>query len=298
MKKASKTYLYHAMALFCAIVWGTTFVSTKVLLEYKLSPAEILLYRFILAYISIWFFSPKKLFAKTWQDELLFVGAGLAGGSLYFIAENTALKITLASNVSLILCTAPLLTAFIIYLFNRDSKPGSRFIAGSLVALAGVALVVFNGSVILKLDPLGDTLTLIAALMWACYGLLLKRLGSKYPVLFVTRKVFIYGIITLLPVFIVQPVETSLSSFAHPVVLFNLLFLGLVASMLCYFLWNTAVKELGAVRTSNYIYFMPLITLVTSALIIDETITYIAITGAALIIGGVYFAEKGIRLKK
>lgn len=287
----SKTYLYHGMALFSAIVWGTTFVSTKVLLGYGLGPAEILLYRFILAYISIWIFSPKRLLARSWRDELLFVGAGVCGGSLYFVFENTALEITLASNVSLILCTAPLLTAFIAFLFNKSEKIPARLIYGSVIALIGVGFVVFNGSFILKINPLGDILTVLAALMWAFYGLLLKMLDARYPVLFITRKVFIYGIITLLPYFLFDPIETSWSTLVQPVVAANLLFLGLIASMLCYLLWNTAVKELGAVRTSNYIYIMPLVTLITSALIIDETITPVAIAGSALIIGGVYLSQ-------
>jgi len=291
----SKTYLYHGMALFAAIVWGTTFVSTKVLLSYGLGPAEILLYRFILAYFSIWIFSPKRLLARSWKDELLFIGAGVCGGSLYFIFENTALEITLASNVSLIICTAPILTAFIAFLFNKNEKIPARLIYGSVIALIGVGFVVFNGSFILKINPLGDILTVLAALMWAFYGLILKKLDARYPVLFITRKVFIYGIITLLPYFLFDPIETSWPTLVQPVVVANLLFLGLIASMLCYLLWNTAVKELGAVRTSNYIYIMPLVTLVTSAVVIHETITPVAMAGSALIIGGVYLAEKGFK---
>ncbi|MDL2265421.1 DMT family transporter [Parabacteroides sp. OttesenSCG-928-G07] len=289
-----RRFILHSMALFCAIIWGTTFVSTKVLLGYGLSPAEILLYRFTLAYIAIWFFSPKRLLAKSWQDELLMACAGLCGGSLYFVAENSALQITLASNVSLILCTAPILTAFILYFFRKEKQLKGRLIIGSIIALTGVALVVYNGSIILKINPLGDALTLTAALLWAFYGLILKQLDHKYPVLFITRKVFIYGVLTLLPVFILQPIETSITTLFQPVVCFNLLFLGLIASMLCYLLWNTAVKELGAVQTSNYIYFMPLITLITSHIVIDETITYMAIIGSLFIISGVYMAEKGV----
>ncbi len=201
----------------------------------------------------------------------------------------------MASNVSLILCTAPLLTAFIAFLFKKSEKIPSRLIYGSLIALIGVGFVVFNGSFILKINPLGDVLTVLAALMWAFYGLILKMLDARYPVLFITRKVFIYGIITLLPYFLFDPIDTSWPTLIQPVVIANLLFLGLIASMLCYLLWNTAVKELGAVRTSNYIYIMPLITLITSTIIIHETITFIAIIGSALIIGGVYFAEKGFR---
>lgn len=295
MKGTVNSLWFHAMALFTVIVWGATFVSTKVLLNYGLTPAEILLYRFLLAYIGIWFFSGKRLLASNWHDELLLAGAGLCGGSLYFIAENTALKITLASNVSLLLGTVPILTAFILWFFGKSGKLSRRLIIGSVIALAGVGLVVFNGNFILKIDPLGDALTMVAALMWAFYGLILKTLDTRYPVLFITRKVFFYGMVTLLPFFLYQPIETSIQTLTIPIVAANLIFLSLVASMLCYILWNTAMKELGAVRTSNYLYIMPLVTLITSAIFIHETITGIAVAGSVFIIGGVYIAERGLK---
>lgn len=289
----NKMYIYHLMALLTVIIWGTTFVSTKVLLSYGLGPAEILLYRFVLAYVSIWWVCPKVLFARKGRDELLFVAAGLCGGSLYFVAENTALGITLASNVSLIICTAPILTAFLAYAFRKGEKLQGRLIGGSLLALTGVALVVFNGSFLLKISPKGDFLTVLAALMWACYGLILKQLDSAYPVLFITRKVFFYGVLTLLPVFYFQPIHWHWEVMMRPAVYLNLLFLGLLASMLCYIMWNTAVKQLGVVRTTHYIYVVPLVTLFTSALVIDEKITGIALIGSVCILSGVYMAERG-----
>ncbi|MDR1918487.1 MAG: DMT family transporter [Tannerellaceae bacterium] len=283
---------YFLMAVFTVIVWGTTFVSTKVLLDYGVTPVSVFFYRFLMAYIVICFFCPKRLWADTKKDELLLFGAGLTGGSLYFIAENTALDLTLASNVSLIVSIAPLITAFLSHLFVKGEKLKKALLYGSLLALTGVALVVYNGSFILKIKPTGDVLALTAALMWGLYTIILKRLDRRYPISFITRKVFFYGIISLLPVFCFTPLTTDTAILSQPVVLGNLLFLGFVASMLCYLMWNVAVKHLGAIRTTNYIYFMPLVTLLTSALILSETITLVALLGAALILGGVYWAER------
>mgnify|MGYP000043212160 FL=1 len=279
------------MAIFTVVVWGTTFVSTKVLINYGLSPAEILLYRFTLAYVCIWFISPRKLFARSLKEELIFVAAGLSGGSLYFLTENTALGITLASNVSLIISTAPILTAFLSLLFFHKERLTSQLIYGSLIALTGVAFVVFNGSFILKINPLGDLLTLTAALMWAFYGIILRYLNN-YPTLFVTRKVFFYGVVTLLPFFIFHPIKFDSEVLLKPVVLANLFFLGVVASMLCYILWTVTIKKLGMLRTTNYIYVIPMVTLLASSLVIHEHITLIALTGSVLILLGVYMAER------
>lgn len=291
-------YRYHFLAILTVIIWGTTFVSTKILIGHGLTPGEILLYRFLLAYIGIWFICPRKLLAQSWKDELLLVGAGLCGGSLYFMAENTALGITLASNVSLIICTAPILTALLSRLFNRKERLKKHLIYGSFMALAGVALVVFNGSFILQINPAGDFLTLLAALMWSFYGLILKRMNNRYPTLFITRKVFFYGIVTLLPMLYLLSDTPNIQLTLQPLVLGNLLFLGLIASLLCYIMWNTAVKELGIIQTTNYIYVVPLVTLITSAIVIDEIITGIALLGSVFILAGVYVAEKGFPFPK
>lgn len=282
--------LYHGIAILTVIIWGTTFVSTKILINTGLTPVEIFLYRFVLAYFCMLAVSHKKLWARSLKDELLMLLSGICGGSLYFIAENTALGITLASNVSLLICTAPVITSILSRIFYKEPLKKS-ILYGSLVALVGVGLIVFNGSVLLKINPLGDLLTLIAAISWAFYCNILKRLSRHYPIFFITRKVFCYGILSLLCYFIFFPSSIHIELLRLPVVYLNLLFLGCIASMLCYLMWNTAVRYLGASKTANYIYIVPLVTLLTSAAFISEKLTVISLIGACCIIGGVYIAE-------
>ena len=140
------------------------------------------------------------------------------------------------------------------------------------MALIGVGLVVFNGSFILKINPLGDILSLTAALMWAFYCLILKQLDNHYSIVFITRKVFFYGVLTILPMFLFRPLNWDNVLMMQPIVFGNLLFLGFVASMLCFIAWNACVKELGAVKSTNYIYIVPLVTLLTSAVIINDNL--------------------------
>lgn len=293
MKPAASQLLpYHLIAILTVSIWGVTFVSTKILIGYGLSPVEIFFYRFMLAYICIWFISPRKLFADNLKDEFWLAMAGLSGGSLYFVAENTALGMTLASNVSLIICTTPILTALLLHFVNKQNKLRRNILTGSLIALAGVALVVFNGSFVLKVNPLGDMLTLVAAFMWAFYCLILQRMNTKYSTVFFTRKVFFYGIITLLPFTAVYPIHFDTTVLFQPVVAGNLLFLGIVASLLCFIMWNSSVKKIGPIYATNYLYLVPLVTMITSALVIDEQITVIMLTGSCLIILGVYLSER------
>jgi len=284
--------------VFTVIIWGTTFVSTKLLINNGLTPVEIFLYRFFMAYAVICFFADKRLFSHNLRDEFLFILLGLAGGSFYFMAENTALGITLASNVSLILCATPLLTALLSILVYRQERFTRNLIIGSITALIGVALVIFNGGFILKINPLGDFLTIMAGLSWAFYVLILKRLENHYSTLFITRKVFFYGLVTLFPMFWIEPVSFDWKILVKPVVIGNLLFLGLVASMLCFFLWNLAVKNIGVIRATNYLYVIPLVTMLTSKIVLSEKITIIAVLGSIFIISGVYLAEHGVKIKR
>ena len=281
---------YHILALATILVWGTTFTSTKVLLTHGLTPPEIMLYRFLIAYALTWFCS-YKVWADTWIDELLLAVAGFTGGTLYFLAENTAIDYTITSNVALVVCITPVLTALLTSLIYRERITG-RLAIGSAVALLGVGLVVLNGAV-LKIHPLGDTLALIAALAWAIYSVVLRRFDGRYTTWFVTRKVFFYGIITLVP-FIAGGMGGGLhlDKLTIPVVVSNVIFLSVVASMLCFYTWNLVLEKLGTIRASNYMYTQPLVSLACSVWILSEPITSIALLGTIFILIGIYVAQR------
>ena len=279
---AVKNYTYHFVAVLTVGIWGLTFIS----------PQEIFLLRFLIAYMGIWFISPRKLFADNLRDEFwLFLG-GITGGSFYFFTENTALEITLATNVAFIVCTAPLLTTVLSLWIYKKEKATRGLMGGSLLALVGVALVVYNGSFVLKISPLGDFLTLLAALSWAFYSLIMRRMFNRYSIIFITRKIFFYGVLTILPAFLIHPWQFDIIRLLEPAVLFNLLFLSVLASLICFVVWNVVLKQLGTIRASNYIYLNPLFTLIGSAFLLGERLTVVALMGAVLILGGVYWAGK------
>ena len=287
----NKVLLFHLITAAVVTIWGVTFVSTKVLLQHGLGPMDIMFYRFVIAYCCILVISHKRLWANNWKDEFMLMLSGLTGGTLYFIAENNALRISQASNVALLVCTTPIFTALLANLIFKEPLRKNMMI-GSFIALIGVGLVVFSGSVILQINPLGDFLSIMAALMWAIYCLILKPLGKRYPTTFITRKVFIYSILSVMVYFLFDPLMMDVETLTNPIVLLNLFFLGIVASMLCFIAWNAAVKVLGPSRTANYIYVQPMSTLILSSIILSEIITLTSLIGAACIIGGVYLAEK------
>lgn len=167
-------YQGHAAALFTIVVWGTTFISTKVLLR-SFQPMEILLFRFLLGYAALWCVSPRRPKWHGARQELTFMGAGLCGICLYYLLENIALTYTLASNVGVIISVAPFFTALFNYIFiKRDEKPDASFLIGFLLAMAGIAMISFGGSGV-TWNIKGDLLAAGAALVWACYSILTKK---------------------------------------------------------------------------------------------------------------------------
>ena len=277
-------------------VWGTTFVWTKLLIINGLSPAQIFTLRFIIAYVLLTGFSlwrgRHKWLSDNWRDELTMMALGLTGGSMYFLTENESLRFTTATNTSLIVCSCPLFAMLIIALFYKSERFSRLQALGSLPALIGMAAVVLNGHFVLHLSPLGDTLAFSACICWALYTLLMKPVMGRYPAMFITRKVFFYGILTILPYYIFVPDMPSLDVLMRPEVALNLLFLGSVASMLCYLTWSWCMKGLGAVICTNWVYVNPITTIIAAWLILDEQITVYFLIGSILIIAGMYLSSK------
>ncbi len=281
----------HFAALLTIVIWGTTFISTKILLV-AFKPVEILFFRFVMGFVVLLALSPKRLKTKSRKEELTFALAGLCGICLYYLLENIALTYTLASNVGVIISVAPFFTAIAAHLFMRsEEKLRFQFFAGFIAAMVGIVLISFNGQN-LAFNPLGDLLAIAAALVWAVYSLLTKKISSfGYPVILSTRRTFFYGIACMVPALFFFDFQPGLYRFTDITYLFNVLYLGLGASALCFVTWNFAVKELGAVKTSVYIYMVPVITVLTSVLILHEKLTVSADIGTVLTLAGLFLSE-------
>jgi drug/metabolite transporter (DMT)-like permease len=287
----NKNVTGHITALITILIWGTTFISTKILLA-DFTPIEILFFRFLLGLAVLLIVYPKRLKTKDIKQELTIAAAGLCGICLYYLLENIALTYTLASNVGVIISIAPFFTAILSHIFMKtEEKLRANFIIGFIVAMAGICMISFSGSK-LELDPVGDILAVISALVWAIYSLLTRKIGSfGYNTIQTTRRIFAYGIIFMLPLLFVFDFDLDFMCIAKAENILNLLYLGIGASALCFVTWNYAVKVLGAVKTSVYIYIVPVIIVVTSAIVLKEKITAVSVLGTVLTLSGLFLSE-------
>ena len=283
-----KLLMGHLFSLFCAIAWGTSYLVSKTLVE-KISPVQLMMLRFVIAWLAIWIIYPKWHFH--WREEGQFVVLSLVGNTLYYLAENTALRLTMAGNVSILVSAAPIASALLLRLFERDARLSRRQGAGIGIAFFGVLFVVFNGVFVLKLNPLGDLLAIAAAFFWALYGFLAKRLMDRHDTFLCTRKLMFYGMVTAVPLLLFEhadPARIRLLKFGD---ICGLLYLGLICSALCYLLWNEAIAQIGAMKANLYVYAVPVVTMIAGAIFLHEGITWGGAAAVVLVIGGMVLSS-------
>lgn len=297
-------FRYHLLAFAVVAVWGVTFVCTKVLINAGMHPVAIFFVRFVMAYLGIWMYillsgQNKKLWFG-WKDELVFFILGITGGSFYFLTENTALAHTQACNVAFLVCSAPLFTAIATLIYKHFRKDrfaaglenirlGWPLFGGTALALIGMALVVFDGSRV-QISVTGDLLAIGAAVCWALYSLFMAQMTREYGTVTATRKVFFYGLLTIIPFLGGYGESFSPDVIGQPAVWGNLLFLGFIASLVCFIAWNLVMEKLGNVTSTNYVYLNPVFTLLTAIAILGERLTLPAALGCAAILAGVIWA--------
>ena len=281
----------HALACMTILIWGTTFISTKVLLR-DFTPLQILFTRFMIGYLALWAVCPKLTKIRRKKEELYFLAAGLCGVTLYFLMENIALTYTQARNVGIIVAVSPFFTMFFGIWLLKQRRPGVRFFIGFLIAMTGILCISLEGSQRLQLNPKGDLLALGAAAVWALYSTITKKISSfGYTTIPMTRRIFFYGLLCMLPVILFSGMKLPAVEQLTMVNIANILFLGLGASALCFVSWNSAVRILGTVQTSVYIYAVPVVTTLASVWILKETVTVIGIAGIVMILSGLLMSQ-------
>lgn len=293
---------YHLLMILIVSIWGTTYVSTSILLHggidrqgEGLAPLQIYTLRSIIAYTGLLIASHRQLLSSSVRDELLFVVLGLTGGTVYYLCENTAVGYTDVSNVSLIVASIPVATMLLSATFYK-TRLRPTMILGSLIAIGGIACVIFADGAKLSggIDSFwGDLLAFGAVISWSIYSLILPKLFDKYSTMFITRKVFFYGMLSAILTLCFSdltlfPIETL----SRPIVLGNLLYLGLIASLFCFWAFNIGLARIGIVTTNNYGYLTPVVTFISAIVVLGDDFTTMGAVGVLITLIGLYLAQK------
>ncbi len=285
----------HFYAFFSILIWGVTFISTDYLLR-DLSALDILIFRYGIAYIALWAICPRPLGWQGARRELYFFAASVSGASLYQFLENLSVSYTNPASVSFIIAMAPVATAIVAH-FALGEPLGKPLFIGMGIALVGVFFISFADAETIETGLLGDVIIFAGTWLWAVYSVIIKRISSfGYDEYLVTRRIFLYTVLTLIPFSLPSMSRLDASLLTEPLNVLNILFLGIGASAICFRTWNHSVDTLGATTTSKYLFVMPVITLVAQVIYEKSGIGIYAGIGMVLILAGLFVTN--IKLKK
>lgn len=292
----NRKWIVYVEALLSVVIWGGTFIATKVTLQ-EASPPTIVWLRFAIGIIVLGTtVIVRKQFALPERRELVYFALlGFLGVTLHQWLQATGLITAAATTTAWIVAIIPVFTALLGW-FVLKEKLGPIRVGGMILAAIGVILIVSKGNLQSLISEgfgtPGDILILVSAVNWAVFSILSRRGLEAHPAARMMFYVMVFG--WLFANVWLFGFGSGLSEIPH--LSFNgwmgILVLGLLGSGVAYVAWYDALQALPASQLSAFINIEPLITTVMAAFILRETITWLTIIGAGMILVGVYLVNR------
>ena len=282
-------------AIFAVIVWGASFIATKIALR-EVSPVTIVWLRFSMGVIILGIaVSMRKQFALPGNQEwAYFALLGFLGITFHQWLQSNGLQTSEAGDTAWIVATTPVFMALLGWLILKEGL-GWMKILGILLAFMGVLLVVSDG----RLDSIsigrfgapGDKLILLSAINWAVFSALSRRGLKAHPASLMMFYVMSFGWLFTSLLFIPTKGISELQQLT-----FNgwvgVSFLGVFCSGLAYIAWYDALQALSTAQTGVFLYLEPLVAVVVAFFILGEAITAASVLGGGVILFGVWIVNR------
>jgi drug/metabolite transporter (DMT)-like permease len=281
--------------LFAVVVWGASFIATKIALE-EIAPLTIIFLRLILASILLFILAvySKKSFALDLKNHgRIFILALIAAFHLWI--QVTGMQYTTAANPGWIIGTAPIFMAIVGFIAFKESLAPIR-IFGILLAFFGLLMLISRGdfSSIDFLSNKGDFLILASAFTWSIYSAVNKKISLADSPLLTVLFLFIMMAIMISPFSINSMAFQSVISLSTEGWIV-ILFLGIFCSGVAYVLWAQSLKEMDSVKVGAFLYFEPFVTVFAAWLLLKEEITFVMILSGGVITLGVLLVNFNLR---
>jgi drug/metabolite transporter (DMT)-like permease len=285
---------------FAVVVWGASFIATKVALA-DLSPITIVWLRFAMGVVILGIaVAMRRQFALPSKNEWgYFALLGFLGITFHQWLQSNGLITSEASTTAWIVATTPVFMALLGWLVLKEGLDWVK-ISGILLAFIGVLVVVSDGNLALisigKFGAPGDVLILISAVNWAIFSTLSRRGLKSYPASLMMFYVMSLGWVFTTLLFI--PTE-GLAEIPRLTLngWIGVLFLGIFCSGLAYIAWYDALQVLSAAQTGVFLYIEPLVAVVVAAIVLAEPITWGSLLGGAVILMGVWLVNREQRAR-
>jgi drug/metabolite transporter (DMT)-like permease len=282
-------------ALFTVVVWGASFVATKVALRYA-SPDVVVWLRFAMGVVILGiavlvrgkFVLPEK------RDWAYFALLGFLGITFHQWLQSTGLVTAQASTTAWIVATTPVFMALLGWLALNEKLSWLQT-GGILLSALGVLLVITRGDLVRltagKFGSLGDFLILISAPNWAVFSVLSRRGLQKYPATLMMFYVMAFGWLFSSVLFFAQGGLAQIGIIPWDGWA-GIAFLGIVCSGLAYIFWYDALQALTVAQTGAFLNLEPVSTVIVAALILGEQLYLFSMIGGVLILAGVWLVNR------
>jgi drug/metabolite transporter (DMT)-like permease len=276
--------------LFTLLIWGSTFIITKVVLQ-DMGPLVLTMLRFAIAFAVLAPLAARQGFHLQSIFQPTFLLFGLTGTTLYYALQNVGLKYTSISSTVLILSIVPVITAILARIFLKEELGRRQLLGIGLVTLGMILVGLSSSNSADSSNPgLGNLLILGSALAWAIYTIQGRKMVEDQSALVMTAASTGAGILFLIPFAGWEIVSSGLPHISA-LGLLGTIYLGLAASGLTMFLWNYALHFLPASVVSPFINLVPIIGLAT-AFLAGEKPPAIQLAGGGLAILGVVLSSR------
>jgi len=282
-------------AIVAVVVWGASFVATKVALRYT-SPDVVVWLRFAMGVVilGVAVLAGQKFTLPEKRDWPYFALLGFLGITFHQWLQSTGLVTSQATTTGWIVSTIPVFMALLGWLALKEKLLWLQ-VAGILLSAFGVLLVVTHGDLVLlasgKFGTVGDFLILLSAPNWAVFSVLSRRGLKKYPAALMMFYVMAFGWLFSTILFFMSG---GLSQIGH--IPWDgwagIAFLGIFCSGLAYIFWYDALQTLPVAQTGAFLYLEPVVTVIVAALILGERLYLATLLGGVLILAGVWLVNR------
>jgi drug/metabolite transporter (DMT)-like permease len=283
-------------ALFAVVIWGGTFIATKIALT-EVSPATIVWIRFGIGVIvlGIMVFVRKQFALPAGKDLAYLALLGFIGVTFHQWLQATGLQTARATTTAWIVATIPIFTALLGWMVLKE-KMGWVRVGGIVIAALGVLLIVSEGNLKMlfsgETGTIGDLLILISAANWAVYTILSRRELARHPAARMMFFVMLFGwLFAGLWIFGFGPGLSEIPRLTASGWT-SILVLGIFGSGLAYIAWYDALQAIPASQLGVFINIEPLVTTLLAVPMLNEPITLLTLLGGAIIILGVWMVNR------
>jgi drug/metabolite transporter (DMT)-like permease len=273
------------MVLATVLLWGASFTVIKSAYD-EFTPLAFAGIRFVIASLGLLAILAvlRHPLSVQRRDLARVAAVGLFHVAFYQIFFGVGLKYTTASNSVLIINTAPVITALLVWL-TRAEPITWRQAVGIALASAGVILLVEASGSLSAGHLKGDLITMLAALSYAVTPVIVLPLYQRYSSLTIMTFGMVAGTVVLLIVGLPELARQSwtVSSIAWA----QLAYAALGAGTLGYLFWYEGIRRIGPTRAAAYFYLIPPIGVLTAVKVLHEPFGMLHLAGALVIIAGV-----------